>query len=170
MRLVVDASIASTVHPTGKCRHFLDGMLRICHRAVFTQETRRDWRNHAMPIATKWLRSMHAKKKIDKIAPGELLPHTGLRNKISGCAASRKDRDAMMKDVHLIELALAMDSIIVSRDDTARGLFSGASKTVGEIRKVIWINPVEEVDPCSWLEKGASAEDRRMLGKLGEST
>lgn len=123
-----------------------------------------------MPIATKWLRSMHAKKKIDKIEPDELLPHAGLRNKISGCAATSKDRDAMMKDVHLVEAALATDKIIVSRDDTARELFSGASKNVGEIQKVIWVNPAEESDPCSWLEKGASAEDRRMLGRAGEST
>jgi len=126
-----------------------------------TPEIGEEWKQHASRFARTWRVAMFARKKVDLAT---IFPQTKLRAKV--CDGTAK----MLKDWHLIEAALATDKIIVSRDDTARELFSGAAKNVGEIQKVIWVNPAEELDPCFWLEKGASAEDRRMLGRAGEST
>lgn len=172
-RLVIDASVAqsagdlSAQHPVStRCRDFLKAVLEICHHLVMTPEIDEEWKKHASRFARTWRVEMFVKEKVDW---ARVFPQTELRAKV--CDETAEDqRCIMLKDWHLIEAAMATDRIIVSRDDTARGLFSGVSKTVGEIRKVIWVNPVEELDPCSWLEKGASAEDRRMLGKAGEST
>lgn len=70
------------------------------------------------------------------------------------------ERESLLKDVHLIEAALAADKIVVSLDDEARALFD-----VGELGTVLWINPVRYYPDClTWLAEGAEPDNRWLLG------
>ncbi len=70
----------------------------------------------------------------------------------------------MLKDLHLIDAAMATDRSIVSLDDTVRKLFADLSDMVGELRNIVWVNPAEENErPVEWLLDGAPAEEERLL-------
>lgn len=71
----------------------------------------------------------------------------------------------MLKDFHLLGAALETDQIIISLDETIRGLFKGASQQVGEIRNIIWVNPDRTAveHPIPWLQNGAPPEPHRRL-------
>jgi hypothetical protein len=71
----------------------------------------------------------------------------------------------MDKDFHLIEAALASDRAIISLDDTVRQLYSQAAISVGEIKKIVWGNPVNPNDDLLlWLQNNAPADTKRQLG------
>jgi len=64
-----------------------------------------------------------------------------------------------------VEAALAADLIVVSLDETVRGLLKGVSAQVTEVRPVTWANPDKEDEGCiAWLEGGAEVEGHRQLG------
>ncbi|MDD4162754.1 MAG: hypothetical protein PHW87_09790 [Methanothrix sp.] len=70
----------------------------------------------------------------------------------------------MEKDLRLIEAAKATDNRIVSLDDNARRFFCAASSSVGELREILWVNPVNEKEtPTQWLNEGAPNEEHRMI-------
>jgi ABC-type iron transport system FetAB ATPase subunit len=81
-------------------------------------------------------------------------------------AQSDKQRDAMAKDILLLEAALATDRRIVSLDEnTARKYYTQAAKTIPKLREIVWVNPDKpEEQPIEWLQAGAPADDFRMLG------
>ena len=67
----------------------------------------------------------------------------------------------MLKDVHLLEAALATDRRIVSNDDEARNSYKG----LPHVRLVLWINPSrQEETAVEWLNAGAKLERHRQLG------
>lgn len=106
---------------------------------------------------------MFARKKVEQITSGA---NQNLRDKIDAAAENEKARAAMLKDVHLLEAALATDETVIALDEIVRELFAKTSKSVGEIRGVIWVNP-DKADEKSleWLESGAKAEKKRRLGE-----
>lgn len=88
-----------------------------------------------------------------------------LRKKIKNAAASEKGCAAMLKDVHLLEAALATDSVVVSLDDVVKNLFSASCQSVGEIKSIVWVNPDEGNGKTqAWLEKGAKPDKNLRLG------
>jgi len=164
-RLIIDADVAAAKHPTGRCRRFLEGVLEICHHIVFTRELHCEWRNHASPVVRTWLRSMWARKKVDTLPA---ISNQVLRDKIQRCFTEARAIEAVLKDMHLIEAAMATDGLVVSRDTTARQQFAQAASVVAELRNLVWVNPQEEDDPRLWLQRGAKAEKGRMLGRCGK--
>lgn len=71
--------------------------------------------------------------------------------------------EALQKDLHLIEAALATDGIVISLDDNARASFQ-----VDAAKDVIWVNPVAEGGHAIyWLNKGASNVEEWKLGYRG---
>lgn len=102
--------------------------------------------------------------KISCLTPG-VSSNNKLRKKMERTAVNNRDREAILKDAHLIEAAIATDSIVISLDETARRLFVEATKTVDALRGIVWVNP-ENSDEGSivWLEKGAKVENKRRLG------
>jgi hypothetical protein len=79
-------------------------------------------------------------------------------------------RDAMLKDIHLIEAALKADKIVVSMDEAVRRYFHEATQKVGELRLIVWVNPCEsEETPLEWLKDGAELERDRLLGYQKEN-
>jgi hypothetical protein len=81
--------------------------------------------------------------------------------------AAKQDSDAktMLKDIHLVNAALATDRFVVSMDQKSRTLFDAATEVVTELKRVSWVNPErEQDDPISWLKNGAKDEANRRLG------
>lgn len=105
---------------------------------------------------------MFARKKAELIGSAE---DQVLRGKIDQASQNEKGRAAMLKDVHLLEAALAADEIVVALDETVRALFIETTISVGEIRNVVWINPDRADEaPLPWLEGGAKSDKKRCLG------
>jgi hypothetical protein len=171
-RLVIDADVAracggkDAVHPVSKrCRDFLSAVLKVCHRLVMTHDIYVEWERHMSRFARTWRYSMFAKKKVVRLTnPGS----QGLRGKMGTLQVDGARRETLLKDVHLLEAALSTDMIVVSGDNAVRSLFKDAAKSVAEIRRIVWVNPAEESNPCAWLEDGAPAQPGRTLSYLEE--
>ena len=166
-RLVIDACVARSAgvaeRPISRsCREFLLAVLDICHRAVFTQELSREWKDHGSPFALRWRSSMIARKKIDWFSPAK---HEQLRAEIEVMKVSDALRTEIRKDVHLVEAALEADQIIVSYDErTARLPFCEIAVQVRSIRHLVWVNPTrDEENAIEWLRDGAPPEESRRL-------
>lgn len=69
-------------------------------------------------------------------------------------------RKAVLKDLHLIEAAIATDSVVVSLDDRAHTDFR-----VEATANITWVNAVTEGGHAVyWLKKGAKPVKRWKLG------
>ncbi|MDD9975742.1 MAG: hypothetical protein OXU27_17160 [Candidatus Poribacteria bacterium] len=168
-RLVVNASVALAAGGKGaiasvsiNCTEFLETFRDECpHHIVMTSELSEEWNAHQSNFADRWLKSMIARKRFDYITPPQ---DTALSNKIDTTTKER-DIEALRKDFHLLQAALATDQTIISLDETVRRLFKRASQQVGEIRNIIWVNPnrTTEEQPITWLQNGAPPEPHRQL-------
>ena len=173
-RLVVNASVARAAGGEGatasvsiSCTEFLETFQDECsYHVVMTPELSEEWEENQSKFAATWLRSMIARKRFDYIEPPV---NQALRGEIEGTATSENEIEDIQKDFHLLEAARATDHIIISLDETVRGLFARASQRVGEIRDIVWVNPerTEEEEPLVWLQNGAPPEVHRQLRTWG---
>ncbi|WP_437724230.1 hypothetical protein [Sorangium sp. So ce861] len=162
-RLVIDASVAraaggeGATYPLSKhCRDALRTVLDVCHRAVMPPAIREEWNKHQSVFASQWRVAMVARKKL---ILEDTRPDPMLRGEIEAASSSEPGREAMLKDVHLVEAAQASDRTILSLDDAARDLFAGASRRVRALRTIVWVNPGSEADRArDWLDGGAPPE------------
>jgi hypothetical protein len=172
-RLVIDASVARACGsptadkpPGNTCRDFLYTVLNCEHQVVMSTEIRAEWQKHQSRNTARWLRLM--------VSNGQLFPiqdrlfDAELWETIPDMAQSDKQREAMAKDILLLEAALATDQRIVSLDEnTARKYYTNAVKVIPKLGKIIWVNPDKpEEKPIEWLREGAPADEFRMLGHL----
>lgn len=168
-RLVIDASVArsaggeeATFPQSRYCRDFLKSVRERSHRLVMTQEIADEWDRHQSNFAKRWRVSMKQKRKVEEL---DNTQNSDLSGKVERVAANEGTRKAMLKDLHLIEAALASDRTVISLDEKARKPFAEASGSVGELKKVVWVNPAQEKEEAiSWLQNGAKAEKKRQLG------
>ena len=168
-RLIIDADVARAsgseraTHPrAARCRDFLNAVLSLSHRMVMTEQINNEWKNHQSGFARRWRVSMDARKKIDRIDPPE---NAEIQTKVTTTTNNEDEIEALRKDFHLLQAALATDQTVISLDETVRGLFKQASQQVGEIRGIIWVNPdrATEEYPIEWLQNGAPPEPHRQL-------
>lgn len=168
-RLVIDASVAQAsggkdaIYPTSKnCRDFLDTVLaETGHEVVMTLAIREEWNKHQSNFAKNWRAAMIARKRLSFV---NVAVNDELHQKLANNATHEKTQVAILKDCHLIDAALATDKNVSSLDNTVRGLFGKACKTVFEIKAVVWVNPDKSDEvPLEWLKNGAKAEKTRML-------
>src|SRR5258708_23017422 len=154
-RLVIDASVAGSAteneHPAAKlCLDFLNRVRDLKYHVVMNKEIIGEWNRHRTQYSFQWITYMTEPKRVFKgrIARNELLRR---------CMST----DAMTKDVHLLEAALATDKRIVSNDDRARNSF----RKIRDVRLVVWVNPCRpEERAVEWLSRGARIESYRQLG------
>ena len=168
-QLVIDADVAqaagseTATHPRAvNCRDFLIVVRSQNHKLVMTNKISDEWKQHQSRFARRWRLSMDARKKVDRI----ILPNnTRIKDKITNTTDNEDDTEAIQKDMHLLEAAMQTDKTIVSLDETIRSLFAYASRQVGEIRNIIWVNPerTTEEQPITWLKNGALPEVHRQL-------
>ena len=165
-RLVIDADIVNSASESkypisSTCRKFLGTVLDVGHHVVMTKAIREEWYRHMSRYSKRWRRQMWARKRVVKIT-GER--DETLRGRID--ASVSQDQKAMVaKDVHLVEAALATDRLITSQDERVRSALRAASNNVGELKRIVWVNPTREDEkPIDWLRDGAKNEDHRLLG------
>ena len=168
-KLVIDASIAcaaggqEATHDMSKaCRGFLQEVLRICHRLVWTPGIRAEWRKHMSGFSRGWLTEMMSRGKVVPVVAAQ---DATLSEAIANAAMTAKQRKAMGKDALLIEAAWQADRRVASLDDAVRRLFGSLASDVRELRKVLWLNPADPTEtPLDWLADGAKLDRRRKLG------
>jgi hypothetical protein len=127
-----------------------------------TNEIRKEWKRHAAPFAFRWMASMKSKNKIHemKINDGERI-----RRSLLELQVSEKDRGEMLKDLPLIEAAMATAQRVVSLDEKVRSLYASNSERIPELKSIVWVNPeISEEQPLLWLKHGAKTEESRKLG------
>ena len=173
--LVIDTDIASSaserdtpdIRPKN-CRELLLVTRDAGHKVVSTEAIRIEWQKHQSRFTRTWLASMIARKQICWVkAPAD----EQLRLNIEKYALSEKKRDAMLKDIHLIEAAMQTDRIVLSIDETVRGYFGEVTHKIRLLASVTWVNPCRsEETPIAWLQCGAQSETKRLLGYRGEDT
>ena len=167
-RLVIDADVAGAsggkmaTHPRAKhCRDFLQKALSISHSVVMTPEISDEWNRRQSLFARRWRVSMDARKKVYRVNPPV---DEELRHKIEGAATSENEIEVMRKDFHLLEAARETDQTVASLDETVRGCFARATRRVGEIRHIVWVDPEHtEEEPLVWLQNGAPPDEHRQL-------
>ena len=171
-QLVIDASVAraagplGATHPTAaNCRNFLQAVLDICHQVVMNPEIREEWNKHQSRFARTWLGQMVARKKLVTLKAIPIDPD--LWEFLENLVENDNQRAKIVKDIHLLEAALASDQRIVSLDDnTARKWFNQAAIDHPPLQEIVWVNPdVEAEQPIDWLKRGAPEEPQRMLGQ-----
>jgi len=168
--LVVDASVLrsagamdKTDQRSQKSRQFLLGMRRICHRALLTPEIKEEWDKHQSSFSKEWRVSM---TNLQKIVKTTINGDDELRRQITAASPSRHIEQLLIKDVRLIEGALAADLIIVSLDDKARKHFSDISIQISMLKRISWINPnVKSNQYIKWMEEGARSFSHHKLGE-----
>jgi hypothetical protein len=155
--LVIDASVArasggkDATHQTSiVTRNLLQSVLTICHKAVMTPAIRDEWNQHQSNFARKWRRSMVARGKLVAVNVGE---RRDIREQVEAENITPEQKNAMLKDCHLIEAAISTDKRIISLDDTARNLFVGLSEGIADMQDILWVNPVSDTEKVmTWLE------------------
>lgn len=156
-RVVVDASIARAAGESqqshSKCgREVLTAILEISHIAHFTEQLLTEWKDHRSRFSSTWLASMKARKKYIR---EEVARDEELRERVAASIGTEERRQAIEKDMHLVEAAFATDRIVISYDDRARAALAEAVTHYNRIRLLAWINPVSDNEICQWLEDGA---------------
>ena len=165
-RLVIDASVATSTGERGhrgeRCQAFLRIMIdRTAHRLVMTKDIGAEWDIHSHQFARRWRRSMNAKRRVDR---PDVDHDAAFCLKIERASQTEKALVAMEKDLRLIEAARITDNRVISLDDTARKFSSAVSSRVGELRDILWVNPVHEDEtPIQWLTDGAPTEEQRQI-------
>jgi hypothetical protein len=165
--LVIDATVACAAGETehlvsSACRSFLQEVLKICHRVVLTPEISAEYKEHRSYFFHKWLASMWARKKVLRPGPVE---NAGLRQTIHSLDLTASVREAILKDIHLVEAAFATDHAVASLDDSARRYLRQITEHVRSLRSLVWVNPAKDDEHATdWLRQGANPEEERQLG------
>lgn len=184
-RLVIDASVVRSAtlsdNPTSNaCREFLDTVYSVCHRVVLSEEIYEEWDYNALQIHTpsdkqrirylaNWMVAM-GRRRGGKILRPHVARDVALRTKINHLGLPEASRREISDDLHLIEAALACDSIVISRDDSVRVLLQSATRSCPEFAKVLWCNPVDlGNEALEWLRSGARSVKAWQLGSKRSS-
>ncbi|MHC1688420.1 MAG: hypothetical protein AB9879_11990 [Methanothrix sp.] len=175
--LVIDACIAHACcskkeilcgDDSGRiCRNFLQSIYentKIC--IVMTKRIDEEWKKHTNKFSLKWIRWMYGSKRV--FSPTYTF-ETKLREKIESNGDFKDGLSIMLKDLHLVDAAIASDKIITSLDDTSRYHFAKASQSIIEIRDITWVNPLEGESSSDWLLKGALPEEKRFIINFKDS-
>ena len=153
-RIVIDASVAraagETIVPVSRhCRLCLERVRQNGHFIVMTEPLYKEWRKHQSRFAKAWFTSMTARKKVIRLND-EYLPELHLA--IATADVSEKDRAAMLKDIHLLEAAVASNHNVLSLDKVVHRLFAQLCVHCGVIKQIIWLNPDEQFEQViQWL-------------------
>ena len=185
IRLVVDPSVllaasdSTKEHPTSVCcRRALEVILAADYHFVLTDAIDHEIRGRPVQrgvrpsrYAMTWLATMQSKRRVYRMAACDDPPlrmAVKALGEAGGFLESRRMDAvqiqaclvAMDEDLLLVEAALATDERILSRDDKVRGWFCLACERIGQLRLILWLNPVKEHETAiEWLQSGAEDRD-----------
>ena len=164
--LVVDTNVARSAsasqHPTSDaCRSVLETMVANQHKVVLTATQYREWQKHQSKFTKNWLARMASKKLWHVLNPE---PDSGLTDRIHALDCTVRLRKEMLKDVHLLENALATDDVVLSMETNVLKLFTDYSQPLQLPRPVAWVNPADNASACiAWMEAGAAVAQARCI-------
>ena len=120
----------------------------------------KEWDDHASRFARRWRVEMILTEKILQDIEGEEYSYL-----LDGaCAVLTTEKDALAKDFHLIQSALAAGQLIVSIERRFPQIVSLASRTVLELAQLYYANPDVEGDECiRWIRDGAEKDVKRQI-------
>ncbi|MED4954758.1 hypothetical protein ABEO75_23505 [Paenibacillus macerans] len=168
--VVIDACIAKSAsereHPiSSNCREFLETIRTSDCKIVFNKELLDEWNKHQSLYTKRWRASMVARKRVQIIKDSR---NNELRDTIVLVIQNEKVRIAVMKDVHLVEVASYSDKIIFSKDNTMRRLLGELSSKINCFQEILWLDPSNEKEGIvEWLKEGAKINKEFTLGFLG---
>jgi hypothetical protein len=162
-RLVVDACVLKSAggrdHPVSSaCTKTLDIIREETHLIVVVTPTIEDeWRRNPSYYSSLWRNDMYSRKKFHIMPDG---PDPNLRQWVSDAQLTRNQKQAAMKDVHLLEAARQTDRSIISQEKESLKIFRQIPRVMAGLA---WVNPVtHEVEACRWLRSGARVKDWRV--------
>ena len=174
--LVIDADIARAAggdktkdERAKNCRDFMNAVLETTHhKVVLTKAIQAEWNKHQSTSTLTWRSTMIAQKRVCFIKnPND----DGLCLKVEQCAETENKRNAMLKDIHLIEAAFQADRIVLSMDEIVRHCFHEIACNIRALTHIVWVNPsISEETPIDWLQNGANLERERLLGYHRENS
>lgn len=141
-------------------RAFLTALLEAGHLVGFTSSLEGEWKKHAARFARRWLATMRSRRRVERLA---FKTNVNLLARVLGTAGTDAVVDAMEKDWHLVEAALATDRTISSSDDSARASFCTAAVKVASLKAIVWVNP-SVTDLVDWVCADAPSDPERRLG------
>ncbi|MEY2976905.1 MAG: hypothetical protein ACO31I_14770 [Prochlorotrichaceae cyanobacterium] len=142
---VIDADIArssgTTEHPVSKsCREFLDFIRDQGYFVVMNAALSSEWNQHHSIYAKRWLASMYARKQVIRHEDGGF----NFEQKIISSSLSDVQKDAALKDMHLLNASRNHGKTIASGDNTAREIYVVLAISYREIADFFWVNPKNE--------------------------
>ncbi|MDR2704418.1 MAG: hypothetical protein LBC02_01440 [Planctomycetaceae bacterium] len=174
--LVIDTSIARAagkdktgtdkIDPSTVCsRQLLEVILNNAYKIAVSKELKEEWKSwygYYSSYASKWYAEIVKRDRLTIVGNVE---NDQLRSAILETTKQPSIKEAMKKDFFLLEMALATDQIVLSRDKKIRKYFKHAAVLIDEIKKILWANPdLSEEEVILWIKKGAPFEKKRQLG------
>lgn len=166
-RLVIDASImrsaggSSATDPVSKqCKDILEAILEAGHRPAVNNMLLTEWDKHQSQAARIWRFKMVNLRRIVHVSDDMNVPMRARILAVYTEASSKQD--ALSKDFHLIEIAIAADWTVMSRDDIMRDLLAGACDVEEKLTRIVWVNS-DDPGIIEWLIAGAIPEDEKRL-------
>jgi len=170
-RLVLDASLAlcsndRKFNPIGdtagdRNRKCLQAVWDEKHVAVFNRQLQQEWRDHASPFAIAWLRNMIQKNRMVVDEGNDFAP---LLQPACDCLPSDGEKEALAKDFHLVQSALATGQMILSNEVRFPRYVARACVGVPKLAELYYGNPQVEGEACRlWIEAGADKEPGRRI-------
>jgi hypothetical protein len=157
---LIDPAIASI---PDRNRQSLQALFEERHFAVFGRKLYEEWSRHAKEgtHARDWLNRMMKKGRI-MLEDGESFAN--LAGSACACLSADGEKEALAKDFHLIQSALATGQLILSNETHFPRYVSLACPTDQELSTLYYANPAVEGDDCRlWIKAGAEKDaDRRI--------
>jgi hypothetical protein len=171
--LVIDADIVHSAGPahtldqrSSICRSVLDEIQGADHSIVLSRALNREWMRHMSSYASDWLVAMQSSGRVIRLKDDELPDLAEMLDRCA-CADGPQNRlQAMRKDIHLLETALAerAGKCVISGDERVRTYLLVHTACDRRIAVVVWVNPTIEEHHClDWLKAGAKNERQRQL-------
>jgi len=166
---VVDACVAQsageTDHPySAEARTVLLDLSKCRIYVLFSESVKDEWARHGSKLSIRWLAAMVSRGLAVKVRDKA---STHLRKTIKLVLPDPYDVLALLKDVHLLELALAYGSGVISSDERSGTLAAQVSATHRPLARVQWVSPHRPKGACrAWIAGGLSDAE---IGRLGAS-
>ena len=160
IRFVIDACVARASGPPGstqptssRCRDFLVAVRSNSHRMVMSDSIKTEWDKHQSNFARGWRVSMVARKGIEFLKVEENVP---LRSKIQVRSANAEIAAIIIKDLHLVEAAIATDQRIVSIEKRVFDHLRTIGRPIKDLLRLAYANPSDPThDTVRWVEESA---------------
>lgn len=168
LKVVIDASVARAsgtkeeVPSSTLCRQFLEEFRRTDNKLLMTSEIYKEWNKHESSYARTWRSNMIATKRMEVISDTK---HLIIREAVETYIDSDKIKKEVIKDLHLVEAAVASDNYVISNDNKIRTYLIDLACSCLHLRELIWVNPTNEnEDGLFWLKNGCARDTFRKIG------